>query len=112
MIHNLVIVDGRKLKDWNSFHREFSRVFGFPEFYGKNMNAWIDCMSSLSDPEDGMSTVTCAKGQMVILQVEHAAELKANHRDLYEALVDCSAFVNWRLIEVGEPPVLALSFNA
>ena len=112
MIHNLVVVDGRKLKDWDSFHQEFAKVFGFPEFYGKNLDAWIDCMSSLSDPEDGMSLVHCAKGQVVILQVEYAAELKANHRDIYEALVECAAFVNWRLIGVGEPPVLALSFNA
>ncbi len=57
MIHNLVVVDGRMLKDWDSFHQEFARVFGFPEFYGNNMDAWIDCMSWLSDPEDGMSIV-------------------------------------------------------
>lgn len=69
-------------------------------------------MSSLSDPEDGMTSVHCAKGQVVVLQIEHAAELKANQRNLYDTLVECAAFVNWRLIEVGEPPVLALSFNA
>ena len=111
MIQNLVVINGKKLGEWDSFHQEFSKAFGFPDFYGKNMNAWIDCMSSLSDPEEGMSTVHCAKGQVVTLRVDHAAELKANHPEQYAALVECAAFVNWRLIEVGEPPVLALSFN-
>jgi RNAse (barnase) inhibitor barstar len=112
MIRDLVIMDGKNLKDWTSFYQEFTKAFGFPAFYGQNMDAWIDCMSSLSDPEDRLSTIHCAMGRVVTLQIEHAAELKANHRDIYEALVECAAFVNWRLIEVGEPPVLALSFNA
>lgn len=112
MIQNLVVIDGKNLKGWDAFHEEFAKVFGFPGFYGKNMNAWIDCMSSLASPEDGMTSVHCAKGQMVILQIEHAAELKAHHPDIFEAIVECSAFVNWRLIEAGEPPVLALSFNS
>ncbi|TWT63611.1 barstar family protein [Rubinisphaera italica] len=111
MKRNLVVIDGRRLEDWDSFHGVFANAFGFPDFYGCNMNAWIDCMSSLSDPEEGMSTIHCEKGQVVTIQVEHASELKANHPVQYEALIEGAAFVNWRLIEQGEPPVLALSFN-
>jgi hypothetical protein len=29
----------------------------------------------------------------------------------YNAVIECSAFVNWRRLEVGDPSVLALSFR-
>lgn len=112
MIQNLVVIDGRKLIDWKSFHQEFAEAFGFPNFYGNNMNAWIDCMSSLSDPEERMTTVHCPKGQVVTLQIEHARDLKSRQPELFATLVESTAFVNWRLVEQGEPPVLALSLDA
>jgi hypothetical protein len=37
--------------------------------------------------------------------------LKREHAEQYDAIVECSAFVNWRRIERGLPPVLALSFT-
>ena len=50
-----VAIDTRRVIDWDSFHNEFAEVFGFPRFYGRNMNAWIDCMTYLDDPESGMT---------------------------------------------------------
>jgi RNAse (barnase) inhibitor barstar len=29
-----------------SFHEAFASALGFPSWYGRNMDAWIDCMSS------------------------------------------------------------------
>ena len=31
--------------------------------------------------------------------------------EIYEALIDSAAFVNWRRIELGDPPILALSYR-
>ncbi|QWV14695.1 barstar family protein [Marinobacter adhaerens] len=111
MTENLVVVNGKKLIDWGSFHREFAAAFGFPDFYGNNMNAWIDCMSSLADPDEGMTKIHCAKGRVVTLQIDHAADMKAEHPELFSALLESVAFVNWRLVQVGEPPVLALALD-
>jgi RNAse (barnase) inhibitor barstar len=44
-----VSVDCSKTSNWNSFHDEFAVAFGFPDFYRKNMNAWIDCMTYFDD---------------------------------------------------------------
>ena len=30
------------IKDWDTFHHTFARTLGFPDFYGRNMNAWVD----------------------------------------------------------------------
>ncbi len=35
-----VRIDTNRIVDWNSFHDVFAEAFGFPDFYGRNMNAW------------------------------------------------------------------------
>ena len=50
-------------------------------------------------------------GDVLTLQVEDAADFAARCPAQYAAIIECSAFVNWRRIEVGERPTLALSFN-
>ena len=45
MIRNVVLIDGGRIVDWSSFHAVFAEGMGFPEFYGRNMDAWIDCMT-------------------------------------------------------------------
>ena len=112
MIVSLAKIDCSRIHDWSSFHEEFSRVFGFPGFYGRNMDAWIDCMSSLDAPEDGLSNIHCALGNVLTIGLDHVKEFKARCPEQYAAVVECSAFVNWRRIERGERPVLALSYYA
>lgn len=58
----VVKLDTRPITDWLTFHTVFAKSFGFPGFYGRNMNAWIDCMTSLDDPSAGM-TSACAGGR-------------------------------------------------
>jgi hypothetical protein len=41
MITSRVSLDCAKIHDWPSFHEEFSKRFGFPDFYGRNMDAWV-----------------------------------------------------------------------
>ncbi len=103
-------IDGSKITDWDSFHDQFSRTLGFPGFYGRNMDAWNDCMTSLDAPDDGLSSVHVAPGDVLVLCVSGVGDLKKRCPEVYDALVECSAFVNWRRIEKGEPAVLALSF--
>ncbi len=45
----IVTVPVSEIKDWDTFHTVFAHVFGFPDYYGRNMNAWIDCMTYLDD---------------------------------------------------------------
>ena len=106
-----VTIDTAAIHDWSTFHDTFLKSFGFPEFYGRNMDAWIDCMTNLDDPESGMTTVHAPSGGIVVLQLEDAADFMHRCPEQYAVVVECSAFVNWRRMERGEPPVLALSFR-
>ncbi len=110
MIVSLAKIDCGNINDWESFHDEFNRVFGFPEFYGRNMDAWIDCMTSLSEPNDKMTDIHCEEGKMITIELEDVKEFKSRCPEQYYAVIECTAFVNWRLIESGQQPVLALSF--
>jgi hypothetical protein len=106
----LVRLDTTRITDWNTFHTVFAETFGFPDFYGRNMDAWIDCMGDLDDPGTGMSAVHAPSGSVLVLQLDHVDDFAARCPELYAAIVEASAFVNWRNIEIGRKPVLVLSF--
>lgn len=105
-----VTLDGDRIVGWDSFHDECAAAFGFPDFYGRNMDAWIDCLTGLDDRDGVMTTVSTTPGGVVVLELLGAKGLAARCPEVYAALVECSAFVNWRRRERGHPAVLALSF--
>ena len=90
------IIKGKRLKNWKIFHAEFKKEMHFPDYYGENMNAWIDCVDELSD-------------KPTILQIENGKYLKENVPELFNAILECGAFVNYRKIEVGEKPNLIIA---
>lgn len=109
-MHTLGEIDTAEFVDWESFHDAFAKRLGFPDYYGRNMDAWIDCLSSVDCPEDGMTSVHAPSGGVLVLALAHMTELAARCPDIYDAIIECSAFVNYRRLESGERPVLALSF--
>jgi len=111
MIATKVSLDCDNITDWQSFHEAFAKAFGSPDFYGKNMNARIDCMTYVDDPAAGMSTIHCDRGSVLVLELLHVKAFRQRFPELYEAVVDGVAFVNWRRMESGDPAVLAISFR-
>ena len=104
-----VEIDCDVITEWDSFHSVFADAFGFPDFYGRNMDAWIDCMTSLDAPEDGLTTIHAPEGGCVVLTPLNLRSLAMRLPDIHAAIVECSAFVNYRLIDISEPQVLVLS---
>jgi RNAse (barnase) inhibitor barstar len=90
------IIDASKILDWASFHDVFAKQFEFPAYYGRNMDAWNDCMSDL--------------GECVAIQINNVSMLKEKNREIYDSIIECSAFVNWRFTNSGGDPVVALAF--
>ncbi len=74
------------------------------------MNAWIDCMTDLEGPDTGMTKIHALPDGVVVLELEHVVDFKMRCYELYETLVECAAFVNYRRLENGNPAVLLLSF--
>ena len=105
-----VRIDGGGITDKESFHKAFKEAFGFPDFYGMNMDAWIDCMSSLDCPESGLSELTIEEGERLLIEFAGMEAFKSREPKLFDALVECTAFVNQRYIGSGEAPAIALVF--
>ncbi|MPQ85047.1 barstar family protein [Pseudomonas sp. MAFF 730085] len=106
----MVKVDANLISDWQTFHSVFAEIFGFPSFYGRNMDAWVDCLSYLDDPSAEMSSVHAKRGQALSLIIDNAQSFKRRYPEQFEALVECAAFVNWRMVVAGGNPLLALAF--
>ena len=103
----LVRLSTNNISDWDSFHAECKAVFGFPDFYGWTMDAWIDCLSYLRDDE-GMSRFLLARDEALHIEVVDSEHFRRRLPEIFEALVDGLNFVNRRYIEVGEAPAISL----
>ena len=69
-----VEIDLTTVHDWEDFHDAFARALGFPDFYGRNTNAWEDMLSDLSKPGVvGMTTVEVPAGEDLVLRLNGAA---------------------------------------
>jgi RNAse (barnase) inhibitor barstar len=108
MTSQVVRLQTKNITDWDSFHSVFAETLGFPAFYGRNMDAWNDCMTCLDDAKAGMTTVTVSPGELFYLEVADTADFQKRVPEVLEAFIECAAFVNWRRIEKGERPVLVL----
>jgi RNAse (barnase) inhibitor barstar len=106
----MVKIDTTKITDWDTFHTVFAEALGFPGFYGRNMNAWIDCLTSLDEPLDGMTKIHAAPNGVLLLHLDKVRDFRQRCPEQYAALIECAAFVNYRRMAVDEEPVLALSF--
>jgi len=100
-----VVLPTSEMRNEKSFHAACQRVFGFPDFYGHTMDAWIDCLSCLDDPSAEMTSMTLAPGELLLIVVPDSASLKP---ELFDALIDGTVAVNRRFVSRGKPPVVAL----
>ena len=92
-------IDFRKIKDWDNFHSVFAEVMGFPDFYGNNNNAWIDCMSYIDDKDAGMSKVTVKPGESLDIIVTGTEKAIESTSEVFLGFIDIVAAVNQRFIE-------------
>jgi hypothetical protein len=111
MAHTEIVIDCLRILDWTSFHSVFSEALGFPDYYGRNMNAWIDCLTYVDDPDDQQTKIHAPPGGVLVLCLNNVKDFAARCPEQYAALIECSAFVNWRRLDMSGTPVLALSFD-
>ena len=104
----LICIPTKQIADWATFHEVFSDALGFPAFYGRNMYAWVDCMTDADDAETRMVQRAVQPGHLMTLQIDDADDFAALCPEQFNALIECTAFVNYRRVEMGGTPVLSL----
>jgi hypothetical protein len=103
-----VRLDGRRMFDRRGFHAESAAIFKFPDFYGNNMDAWIDALSYLRDADGNIAGIALAEEETLVIEVCHSADLRHAAPEMREMLEDVVAAVNERYEDAGEKPALTL----
>ena len=98
----------REITDRETFHTVSERVFGFPKWYGRNMDAWLDCMSCVGDADAGRTCISLAPGELLLIMVPEAESFRERAPDVFAHFIDCTGFANRRFIDAGGPPRIAL----
>jgi RNAse (barnase) inhibitor barstar len=98
-----------QITDWESFHEVCKAEMGFPDFYGMNLDAWIDCLSYL-DEDAGMTRFRLVENEMLQIEITDTEDFKSRLPEIFDALVECAAFVNQRYIENGKTPPISIVF--
>ncbi|ORI04614.1 barstar family protein [Campylobacter concisus] len=45
-----VILDAKEMVEKEKMHEYFTKKFGLPEYYGKNLDALFDCLCEINEP--------------------------------------------------------------
>jgi RNAse (barnase) inhibitor barstar len=51
-----VFIDGAAFTSAEQLHSELAFKLGLPEWYGRNFDALLDCLSSIDDPQENLCT--------------------------------------------------------
>lgn len=104
----IVRLDARRLTDTAGMHAALSEAFGFPASYGRNLDALVDCMTCLDSPKAALSRLLALPGEIVLVAIE-GADAVPQSRPQIRQIADAMSFVNWRRLEKGQPPIVALA---
>jgi RNAse (barnase) inhibitor barstar len=96
--HGPIIIEGEAFLFKERLHDEFASKLGFPKWYGRNLDALLDCLSSIDDPSSNL----CANwetrpDQSMVLQVRGVA--LALNAELFRAFIQIVSDANCRLRE-------------
>ena len=88
-----------------NFHLKMAEIFGFPDFYGKNLAALIDCLSDLRTfgDEEPMTRYSLNDDECLLLNVRNLS--KASN-DLRRKFLLALEAVNTRLSADKTPTIL------
>lgn len=111
MAYEVVHINLSQVAGEEGLHALFQDVFGFPEFYGHNWDAWIDCMSYLDAPHEGMTKIVLGQEEILVMSLSGVSEFKKEYAEQFDDFLSSVAFVNLRSLQNGYHPHLALSYG-
>lgn len=96
------IIDCSAIEDTNSFHSEFKFKFGFPSFYGGNMDELKDSLSCLDDKWCNVSKhFQLGKNEHLTILVNQSQDFKTNYPELFLQFIEVIIAVNERYSNAG-----------
>ena len=106
-----LFLDTRQINDWDSFHDMFTGLFGFSLSYSRTMDAWLEHISHLDDPNSGMTSFHLSSDEMVSLYVLDTAAFAKRCPEQSQALDEYLGPLNERAILRRGSPLLSLVYR-
>ena len=73
--------------EYCNFHTKMTEIFGFPDFYGKNLAAFIDCLSDLRIYEgediEPMVRYSLNKDECILLNIKNLLKISDDLRSKF-----------------------------
>jgi RNAse (barnase) inhibitor barstar len=79
---NYYLINGNLIKNMDDFGSLFAKVCNFPDYYGKNMDAWIDCMRDLLIKEN------------ITIELQNFTDFNRLFPKISNNLLDCICILN------------------
>ncbi len=110
MAWEVVQINCDAIEDWPSFHQEFGDAFGFAEDYEFTIEAWIDVMCGLDDTDNRRTAVYCDPGEVITIELLNVKAFSVRCPEEFAVFIDAAGYVNWRRLELGQPPIISFAF--
>ena len=101
----IVRIDAKRLTDAAGMLAALGEAFGFT---AKNRDALADALTHLDDAKSGSGRVF--PGETILLAIDGAADVPKAAAQVKQ-LAEIAAFANWRRLEKGQPPILAMAYE-
>ena len=88
-----IVINGATIVGWPSFHDEFSRAFRFFDGYGRNRDAWIDCMTDLHGPK-ALSGLRLPAGESIEIVLNDSAIVAKSYPEIFAELLRLTRYAN------------------
>ncbi|NMY99928.1 barstar family protein [Pseudomonas proteolytica] len=92
-IKAVIELDFSKIKDVEHLYEALAEKIGFPDSYGKNADAVIDCLFGLRYPEEGMTKISLDTTEKIIIQTKNITSAEQKTRETLMFIVE---FVNYK----------------
>jgi hypothetical protein len=95
--YSTFFIDGSSFASEASFHAEIEFKLGLPSWYGRNLDALLDCLSSIGNPQDNLcSHWEWLDGKRLVLRI-HGLSMDKADMTLVAAFLQTIADANERL---------------
>jgi RNAse (barnase) inhibitor barstar len=108
----VVLLDGPKLLQRASLHDEVRLKFLLPEWYGRNMDALLDVLSTLDDRKANLSrSVLLGRGENCVLRIAGSEVMLKEAAELFVEFAGVVAAANLRFSESASETRLLLELG-
>lgn len=104
-VEKTITLNFSSIKTIEELYDELAINLGFPDFFGRNVDAVIDCMFGVRYPEEGMTKVNISEDGYLSLNIKNFSSADIKLKDLIVYIVE---FVNYKYHFKGLEPAILL----